>query len=124
MTVRDNSATVGGGGIASYSQLSMVNSTVSGNGSEQSGGGIYLPGGSTGTVASSTIADNTADSNADGNGDGGGFVGGATTSVNFHNVINASRETPLKLYTLYSPPQHPAGTVHRTRQEAMVAEHH
>jgi hypothetical protein len=28
----------------------------------------------------------------------------------------------LKLYTLYSPPQHPAGTVHHTKAEAEAAE--
>lgn len=38
-----------------------------------------------------------------------------------HNVINTG-SNPLKLYTLYSPPNHPQGTVHRTRAEAMAAE--
>ena len=38
-----------------------------------------------------------------------------------HNVINTGSST-LKLYTLYSPPNHPEGTVHRTRAEAMAAE--
>jgi len=88
-TVRDSSATVAGGGIASYSGLSIVNSTISGNESAQSAGGIYLPGAATATIRSSTIADNTADSNADGNGDGGGFAGGMVSSVSFYNVINA-----------------------------------
>lgn len=35
-----------------------------------------------------------------------------------HNVINTSLENPLKLYTLYSPPHHKDGVVHRTKQEA------
>jgi mannose-6-phosphate isomerase-like protein (cupin superfamily) len=39
-----------------------------------------------------------------------------------HNVINVSKTTPLKLYTLYSPPNHPDGTVHETKHEADVAE--
>jgi mannose-6-phosphate isomerase-like protein (cupin superfamily) len=39
-----------------------------------------------------------------------------------HNVINASKEEPLKLYTLYSPPNHPDATVHKTRLEAEAAE--
>lgn len=39
-----------------------------------------------------------------------------------HNVINISRTTPLKLYTIYSPPNHPDGTVHETKHEADVAE--
>jgi mannose-6-phosphate isomerase-like protein (cupin superfamily) len=39
-----------------------------------------------------------------------------------HNVINVSRTTPLKLYTVYSPPNHPDGTAHKTKHEADVAE--
>lgn len=35
-----------------------------------------------------------------------------------HNVINTSPTEPLRLYTVYSPPQHPDGTVNRTREEA------
>ena len=31
----------------------------------------------------------------------------------YHNVINASKTTDLKLYTVYSPPNHPDGTVHK-----------
>ena len=42
----------------------------------------------------------------------------------FHNVINASSTESLKLYTLYSPPNHPDGTVHKTKAEAEAAEHH
>ena len=38
-----------------------------------------------------------------------------------HNLINTG-SNPLKLYTLYSPPNHPDGTIHRTRAEAMAAE--
>ncbi len=34
-----------------------------------------------------------------------------------HNIINTG-STPLKLYTLYSPPNHRDGVVHRTRAEA------
>ncbi len=40
----------------------------------------------------------------------------------YHNVINASPTKPLKLYTLYTPPQHPDGTVHKTKAEAEAAE--
>lgn len=45
----------------------------------------------------------------------------------YHNVINASKKTQMKLYTIYSPPNHPDGTVHKTRteaEEAEKAEHH
>ena len=35
-----------------------------------------------------------------------------------HNVLNTSQSEPLKLYTLYSPPEHPHGTVHISKAEA------
>ena len=38
-----------------------------------------------------------------------------------HNVINTG-EGDLKLYTVYSPPNHPDGTVHKTKAEAEAAE--
>ena len=40
----------------------------------------------------------------------------------WHNVINISKNKKLKLYTLYSPPNHPAGTIHKTKEEAMRKE--
>lgn len=42
----------------------------------------------------------------------------------WHNVINASASKPLQLYTIYSPPEHPDGTIHKTKAEAEAAEHH
>jgi len=44
----------------------------------------------------------------------------------YHNVINTSKTTQLKLYTIYSPPNHPDGTVQKTKAEADAAEaeHH
>ena len=41
-----------------------------------------------------------------------------------HNLTNTSDDEPLRLYTLYSPPEHPDGTVHRTKKEAEAAERH
>lgn len=35
-----------------------------------------------------------------------------------HNVINTSPEDQLKLYTVYSPPHHKDGTIHKTKSEA------
>jgi mannose-6-phosphate isomerase-like protein (cupin superfamily) len=35
-----------------------------------------------------------------------------------HNVINTSSTAPLRLYTLYTPPEHPDGIVHKTKAEA------
>ena len=40
----------------------------------------------------------------------------------WHNVVNTGDEE-LKLYSLYSPPEHPDGTVHKTKQESEDAEH-
>ena len=39
-----------------------------------------------------------------------------------HNVINTSTTKLLKLYTVYSPPNHADGTVHKTKAEAEEAE--
>jgi len=39
----------------------------------------------------------------------------------FHNVINTG-SGQLKLYTIYSPPNHPPGTVHKTKADAERAE--
>jgi mannose-6-phosphate isomerase-like protein (cupin superfamily) len=41
-----------------------------------------------------------------------------------HNIINTSSENPLKIYTLYSPPNHKDGTIHKTKQEAIENEEH
>ena len=40
-----------------------------------------------------------------------------------HNVKNTGDE-PLKLYTLYGPPEHADGTVHATKAEAMAHVEH
>jgi mannose-6-phosphate isomerase-like protein (cupin superfamily) len=37
-----------------------------------------------------------------------------------HNIINRSKDTPLRLYTLYSPPEHPDGTVQHTKAEELA----
>lgn len=39
----------------------------------------------------------------------------------WHNVVNTGSD-PLKLYSLYAPPEHPDGTVHRTKSDAEQAE--
>jgi mannose-6-phosphate isomerase-like protein (cupin superfamily) len=40
----------------------------------------------------------------------------------WHNVVNTG-DGDLKLYSIYSPPEHPPNTVHRTKAEAEAAEH-
>ena len=49
------------------------------------------------------------------------LVPGGTT----HNFVNTG-EWPLRLVTVYTPPEHEPGTVHRTKEEADAAEaeHH
>ena len=39
----------------------------------------------------------------------------------WHNLINTGNR-PLKLYSIYAPPQHPPGTVHETKADAEAAE--
>lgn len=39
-----------------------------------------------------------------------------------HNIINTSETEEMKLYTVYSPPNHKDGTVHATKVEAVADE--
>lgn len=39
----------------------------------------------------------------------------------WHNLTNTGSR-PLKLYSIYAPPQHPFGTVHQTKEDAEAAE--
>jgi len=39
-----------------------------------------------------------------------------------HNIINTSSDLYLKLYTIYTPPQHKDGVVHKTKAEAIADE--
>lgn len=39
-----------------------------------------------------------------------------------HNIINTSPTSSLKLYTVYSPANHPDGTIHKTKAEAVAGE--
>ena len=41
----------------------------------------------------------------------------------WHNLTNTGAR-PLKVYSLYGPPEHAHGTVHRTKADADAAEHH
>jgi mannose-6-phosphate isomerase-like protein (cupin superfamily) len=40
----------------------------------------------------------------------------------WHNITNVG-DGPLKVYSLYAPPEHPHGTVHATKAEADAEEH-
>lgn len=37
-----------------------------------------------------------------------------------HNIINTSNEKEMKLYTIYSPPNHEDGVIHKTKEEAIA----
>ena len=39
----------------------------------------------------------------------------------WHNLVNTGNR-PMKIYTIYAPPEHPRGTVHRTKEIAQAAE--
>ena len=41
-----------------------------------------------------------------------------------HNIINTSDDEVMKLYTIYSPPEHKDGTIHTTKAEAEANEEH
>ena len=43
-----------------------------------------------------------------------------------HNIVNTSDTVQLKLYTIYTPPEHPEGTIHKNKLEAIEdeKEHH
>ncbi|PIX62214.1 cupin domain-containing protein [Candidatus Uhrbacteria bacterium CG_4_9_14_0_2_um_filter_41_50] len=49
--------------------------------------------------------------------DGSGLVITAGTE---HNIINTSETETMKLYTLYSPPEHPDGTVQSTKADEIA----
>ena len=41
-----------------------------------------------------------------------------------HNVINTSKKEDLRLYTIYSPPEHQDKVVRHTKAQAMADEEH
>ena len=49
--------------------------------------------------------------------DGAGIVVPAGSE---HNLINLSSKNDLKIYTIYSPPQHKDGIIHKTKKDAMA----
>jgi len=48
-------------------------------------------------------------------GDGDAFIVPAQTK---HNLINTSSDKQLKLYTIYAPPHHKDGVIHKTKEAA------
>ena len=39
-----------------------------------------------------------------------------------HNIVNTG-DSVMKLYTLYTPPEHKDGTIHKTKAEALASHH-
>ncbi len=67
-------------------------------------------------------------------GDGEVWIDGVCTNVKAddgiivpqgarHNVVNTGKE-PLRLYTIYGPPEHRDGTIHATSADASAAHEH
>lgn len=40
-----------------------------------------------------------------------------------HNLINSGKK-PMRLYTIYGPPEHRDGTIHATKADAIAHKHH
>ena len=98
--IADNTATAGGGGgILANGALILLNTTLSGNMTTGSGGGLQVDGGATAELFNVTIADNTANSDSDATGTGGGAQI-ASGVVEFRNTIIAGNHN------------NPGGTVH------------
>ena len=65
-------------------------------------------------------------------GDGEAVLDGRTTALKEHDVlcvpagtqhnIRNTGDVAMKLFTIYAPAHHPAGTIHRTKFEALAAE--
>ena len=41
-----------------------------------------------------------------------------------HNIINTSKDEEMKLYTIYSPPEHKDGVIHKTKADALADDEH
>lgn len=41
-----------------------------------------------------------------------------------HNIINASADQPMRLYTVYAPPNHRDGVIHKTKADAETDTEH
>ena len=80
-----------GGGIYNINVpltvLSIVNSTISGNRSDGSGGGIANAEPGNATLYNVTVANNVADADHDGSGSGGGIFGTGTGAINLRNTL-------------------------------------
>ena len=88
-----------GGGLTSFGDITVVNSTIAGNEAIENGGGIGIYFSSSANIYNSTIAYNDADQDRDGVGLGGGvYIAGSTTDLNLRNSLlagNTMGNTPI-----------------------------
>jgi CSLREA domain-containing protein len=111
--ISGNTTDNNGGGIYNNGTLTVVNSTISGNGAGLNGGGIHSAG--TANLYSVTIADNTADSDVNSNGDGGGISISSLASgvLSLRNsIISGNRDSS------------PTGAIHLDCSGAITSEAH
>src|SRR5207247_2031643 len=69
--------------------LRIINSTISGNTDELSGGGLLNCGSSTGFLTNVTITNNRSDADGDGTGEGGGIAQVSSSDLTINNTIVA-----------------------------------
>jgi CSLREA domain-containing protein len=86
-TIRDNVATLGGGIATTGGSASIANTTISGNRSNDTGGGYHNSGGGTGDISNTTITRNIAEADGAGIQGGGGLR--ALDPINVHDSILA-----------------------------------
>lgn len=91
-----------GGGIYVWSDVTLINSTVSGNRANESGGGIYLFNGSL-ALYNATITDNTADFDFGNDGQGGGISAENVPATIYRTVVSANEDNTSELFELYAP---------------------
>ena len=96
----DANAEGGGLYIDNSGNAEIVSSTISGNRTPSSGGGLYINGDL--LIAHSTIADNDADSPGDNSGDGGGVYAASGTLTLDHTIVadnsNTTSSTPDDIF--------------------------
>jgi CSLREA domain-containing protein/uncharacterized repeat protein (TIGR01451 family) len=90
-TFTGNSAVSGEGGAidSEGGTLRIINSTISGNTAGFNGGGLLNCGTSTGILTNVTITNNRSDNDNDGNGEGGGLAQVSSNSLTINNTIVA-----------------------------------
>jgi hypothetical protein len=95
-TFSGNDAVTSGGGLTVIDRLVLINSTVSTNRTDGSGGGLYVWNGGTASLYNVTLAGNSADADYNGTGVGGGIAVSGTAHL-YNTLIgnNINRTNPI-----------------------------